>query len=163
MLAVLTTLLAALAGTVALPTTASAAQPTDVYLTELINYNSGYCLATSLSPNEQPVVQTNCGSQAGDWDIYDEGGNHQEIQSSWGNYKCVTARGSSESPAVATGCAPWFDDQLWRVNHDYTNDVYQFQNVKSGLCLAVRGKTSGTQAIQTTCGPWGDQWWYLGT
>jgi hypothetical protein len=160
-LAVVTTLLAALAGTAALPTTASAAQPADVFLDELVNYNSGYCLATSLSPNEQPVVQTSCGSQASYWDIYDEGGNQQEIQSSYGNYKCVAARGFSESPAVATGCNFGFADQLWRVSHDYTNDVYQFQNVNSGLCLAVRGTASGTRAIQTTCGSWADQWWYL--
>lgn len=141
---------------------ASQSAPLDVYRAWLINTNSGYCLAASESPGEQPVVQTGCSGEVVDWTIIDlSGSNRHSIDTAYGPLRCVAARGSSESNAVATGCDQAYNDQVWHITHNYSNNTYQFKNANSGLCLAARGTSMGTPAVQTACGDWGDQWWYI--
>lgn len=130
--------------------------------TWLINPNSGYCMATSESANEQPVVQTGCAGEVVDWNIIDlSGTNRHRIATTYGQVKCLAARGTGESAAVATGCSETYDDQVWQITHRTSDDSYQFRNVNSRLCLAARGIAQGAPVIQTTCGNWEDQWWYL--
>ena len=156
-------LIIALAALLLLPGTSSAVAsqpaPLDVYRAWLINTNSEYCLATSESPGEQPVVQIGCSGEVADWTIIDlSGSNRHSIDTAYGPLRCVAARGSSESNAVATGCYQEYNDQVWHITHNYSNNTYQFKNANSGLCLAARGFSTGTPAVQTACGGWDDQW-----
>ncbi|MBB2934320.1 hypothetical protein FHX82_001340 [Amycolatopsis bartoniae] len=141
---------------------ASTPVPMDVYRAWLVNSNSGYCLAASESPGEQPVVQTGCSGEVVDWSIVDLAGtDRHSIDTAYGPLRCVAARGTTESQAVATDCWQGYDDQVWHITHNYSNNTYQFRNVNSKLCLAARGTSMGTPAIQTTCGAWADQWWWI--
>jgi hypothetical protein len=145
--------------------TASAEPVSNPPLTALAGFHlhkeaSNWCLVARAGAGERPVEQTPCASFSDqDWTfdrVFKYGQWFNQIRNI-DRGMCLVTRGDWETPAVVTTCNEAFDDQLWRAT-PYVGEVFQFKNVNSGLCLVARG---ASQATQTTCANFTDQFWYL--
>lgn len=136
------------------------------------NLNSGNCLASRSGAGERPVIQTSCDDPSHGSVWADQYWHLVPVNPSAGEYRirsillglCIAARGSGESPAIATTCGAggqWVD-QIWTIRYDGTKNADQYVNKSSDLCLVARG-SGESQAVQSTCATgqnWRDQYWY---
>lgn len=131
------------------------------------NYSSGLCLAAHAGVGERPVVQTSCDSPQNVrfdqyWQIVPVNqAEHKYRIRSTSLLLCVATRGLGESTAIATTCntgTNW-PDQIWTTQQVSGVNANRFVNNNSNLCLVARGNSIESQALQSTCGNWADQYW----
>lgn len=135
---------------------------------KLRNHNSGLCLAAHAGAGERPVVQTSCdtpGQVRFDqyWELVTVNqAQHKYRLRSTALQLCVATRGSGESAAVATTCntGTGWPDQIWTTQAVSGVAADRFINNSSNLCLVARGNSIESQALQSTCGNWADQYWW---
>jgi hypothetical protein len=121
---------------------------------------SNLCLVARVGPGERPVEQAQCANFSDQNWTFDRVFKHGEWLNQIRNLDrnmCLVTRGNGETPAVVAACNSAFDDQLWR-STPFVGEVFRIQNRNSGLCLVARGTS---QATQTTCSNFTDQFWYL--
>jgi hypothetical protein len=121
---------------------------------------SNLCLVARAGTGERPVQQTPCaGFSDQDWDFFGVVRNGEVVNQihNIDRNLCLVTRGTGETPAVVTTCNSQFADQLWRA-FQFSDGSWRFQNVNSSLCLVAR---STSQATQTTCAGFSDQFWLL--
>ncbi|MFJ9542604.1 RICIN domain-containing protein [Streptomyces sp. NPDC101225] len=79
-----------------------------------------------------------------------------------GHDVCISVGSREKAAAVIAGCNMHSKYQMWTLKHQYAGGVTTIKNTKTGKCLGVTAKRSGTVVRQYKCNGSKQQKWALG-